>query len=368
MAESAEQARTWLRIYLGYAPGVGKTYAMLNEGRRRRERGTDVVVGLVETYQRPMTMAAIGDLEVIPRKKIEYRGVTVEEMDVDAILARKPQVVLIDELAHSNVPGSKHEKRYQDVLEVRDAGINVVSTVNVQHIESLHDTVERITGITVRETVPDWVVDQADELEMIDQSPEALQKRMLHGNIYPQTRVDDALQNFFRKGNLAALRELTLRRMAEHTDDKLQQYMQSKGIEGWHCKETVLVCVPPTEQASQLVRRGVHLAERLQARLVALYVGQPGKGLNHDRSRGYQEAQKALRLAGELGAEVVTRPASKVADALVDYASEINATQIVMGESTRSWLRELIEGSVIREVLRRAQDVDVHIVQRTDHQ
>ncbi|SRR5581483_6174362 len=368
MAERAGQVNAWLRVYLGYAPGVGKTYAMLNEGRRRRSRGTDVVIGWVETYERPLTMAAVGDLEVVARKKIDYRGVVVEEMDVDAIIARRPQVALVDELAHTNVPGSRNEKRYQDVLDLRDAGISVISTVNVQHIESLHDTVERITGIPVRETVPDWVIDQADELEMIDQSPEALQKRMLHGNIYPQQRVTDALNNFFRKGNLAALRELTLRRMAEHTDDKLRQYMRMKGIdEPWHCKETVLVCVPPTEQAEQLVRRGFHLAERLQARLVTLYVAQPGRSLSQERSRGYQEAQKALHLAAELGAEVVTKQGVKVAEALVSYAKEISATQIVMGESTRGRLRELLEGSIIREVLRRTEDVDVHIVQRADH-
>jgi len=367
LEERMSEANAWLRIYLGYAPGVGKTYAMLNEGRRRKARGTDVVIGLVETYERPLTLAAIGDLEIVPRRKIDYRGVVVEEMDVEVIIARKPQVALVDEFAHTNVPGSKNEKRYQDVLDIRNAGISVISTVNIQHIESLHDTVERITGVTVRETVPDWAVDKADELEMIDQSPEALQKRMLHGNIYPKTRVDDALTNFFRKGNLAALRELTLRRMAENTDDKLQQYMRSKGIEGWQCKETVLVCIPPTEQASQLVRRGVHLAERLQACLVALYVTQPGKGLNHERSRGYQEAQKAMRLAQELGAEVVTRQGNRIADVLVDYAKEVHATQIVMGETTRTWVRELFEGSVIREVLRRTQDVDIHIVQRTDH-
>ncbi len=362
------QANAWLRVYLGYAPGVGKTFAMLNEGHRRKQRGTDVVIGLVETYNRPLTVEAIGDLEVVPRRKLEYRGVMVDEMDVDAIIARKPQVALVDELAHSNVPGSKNEKRYQDVLELRDAGINVISAVNIQHLESLHDAVERITGVDVHETVPDWVVDQADEVELIDQSPEALQKRMLHGNIYHKSRVDDALNNFFRKGNLAALRELALRRVAEVTDDKLQQYMRAKGIEGpWPCKETVLVCLPPTDQAQQLVRRGMHLAERLQGRLVVLYIAQPAKGLSHERSRGYQEVQKALRIAGDLGAEVATRQSTKVADALVTYAQEIEATQIVMGETTRSRLRELFEGSVIREVLRRTKDIDVHIVQRAEH-
>ena len=202
-----EHARAWLRVYLGYAPGVGKTYAMLHEGQRRKERGTDVVVGFVETYGRLHTIDAMGDLEVVPRRQISYQGVTVEEMDVEGILARRPQVVLVDELAHTNAPGSPREKRYQDVLAIRDAGINVITTVNIQHIESLKDTIERITGIRVRETVPDWVIDEADEIELADISPDALQKRMQHGNIYPRTRITDALDNFFRKGNLTALRE-----------------------------------------------------------------------------------------------------------------------------------------------------------------
>lgn len=359
------QNRAWLRVYLGYAPGVGKTYAMLHEGRRRRERGTDVVVGLVETYTRPLTVEAIGDLEVIPRRQIPYQGVVVEEMDVAAILARRPQVVLVDELAHTNVPGSTHVKRYQDVVEILEAGINVITTVNIQHLESLKDTIEPITGIRVRETLPDWVIDDADEIELVDISPEALQKRMLHGNIYPQTRVDDALQHFFREGNLAALRELALRRVLQHTDTRLHKYMRSRGIKGpWHCNETVLVCVPPNEQAQQLVRRGAHLSERLQGRYMVLHVARPGQKLDPKHSRAQQEVQKALQLARELGAEVVTRQGENVGEMIAAYANEVNATQIVLGESTRSWLREVLKGSVTREVLQRTKDVDVHIVQR----
>ena len=365
--EGAQAAKAWLRIYLGYAPGVGKTYAMLHEGRRRKARGTDVAVGWVETYGRPLTIGAIGDLEVLPRRQIDYQAVVVEEMDVDAILKRRPQVVLVDELAHSNVPGSKHEKRYQDILEVREAGINVITTLNIQHLESLKDTIERITAIRVRESVPDWVVDDADELEMIDQSPEALRKRMLHGNIYPKQRVDDALGNFFRKGNLTALRELALRRMAEHTEDKLQAYLRSRGIDRpWHCKEVVLVCLPPTEQAEQLVRRGLHLAGRLQAKLIVLYVARPREGLDPKRARAQREVQKAMELGRELGAEVVTLEESHVSQAVIRYANQVKASQIVMAETRRSWLRELLQGSVIRDVLRGTKDVDVHIVQRAD--
>ncbi|MGH2363124.1 MAG: universal stress protein [Chloroflexota bacterium] len=361
------QAKSWLRIYLGYAPGVGKTYAMLHEGQRRGNRGTDVVVGYVETYGRTLTQEALADLEVVPRKKIPYKGVIIEEMDVDVILARRPQVVLIDELAHTNAPGSKHEKRYQDVLEVRDAGINVITTVNIQHIESLKDTVERVTGIHVRESLPDWVLDGADEVELIDQTPEALQKRMLHGNIYPESRIDDALKHFFRKGNLTALRELALRRVAEKTDDQLQQYMPSKGIdEPWHCAEGVLVCVPPTSQAQQLVRRGFRLAERLQGHLTVLHLTEPRKKLDPKASQARQEVQKALQLAQELGAEVMTMEAPNIAKALASYANEHNTTQIIMGETTRPWLKELFRGSIIRDVLAGTKDVDVHIVQRAE--
>src|SRR6266567_2019358 len=214
-----------LRVYLASAAGAGKTYAMLNEGHRREGRGTDVVIGYVEAHNRPQTEAQIGDLEIAPRKKVTYRGVTLEEMDTDAIIARHPKVALIDELAHTNVPGSKHIKRYQDVLEILDAGIDVVTTLNIQHLESLNDLVASITGIRVRETLPDWVLDQADEVELVDISPAALRQRMRHGNIYPLERIEAALGNFFREGNLTALRELALRRTAEKTETQLEQYM-----------------------------------------------------------------------------------------------------------------------------------------------
>src|SRR5579884_2359286 len=214
-----------LRIYLGMAPGVGKTYAMLNEGRRRKSRSTDVVVGFVETYNRPNTIAQIGDLEVVPRKRIEYRGVTLEEMDTAAVIARKPQVALVDELAHTNAPGSKHEKRWQDVYDLLDAGIHVVGTVNVQHLESLADIVETVTGVKVRERIPDKVIDDADEVEIVDMSPQALRQRIKHGNVYPPERAERALNGFFREGNLTALRELALRRVAQEVDEKLTAYM-----------------------------------------------------------------------------------------------------------------------------------------------
>ena len=220
-----------LRIYVGYAAGVGKTFAMLGEGHRRRDRGTDVVVGFVETHGRPLTAEALGDLETVPRRTIEYRGSMFEEMDVDAILARVPVIVLVDELAHTNVPGSRNEKRWQDVHEIQDAGIDVISTVNIQHLESLNDVVERITGVRQRETIPDDIVRAADQQELIDMTPYALRRRMAHGNIYPPEKIDAALGNYFREGNLGALRELALLWMADRVDESLQDYMKERGIE-----------------------------------------------------------------------------------------------------------------------------------------
>src|SRR5438876_4565526 len=253
--EGYPHRRGRLRVYLGSVAGAGKTYTMLNEGHRREGRGTDVVVGYVETHGRPLTQAQLGDLEVIPRKKVTYRGVTLEEMDTEAIIARHPQVALIDELAHTNVPGSKHTKRYQDVEEILGAGINVVTTLNIQHLESLNDLVANITGVRVRETLPDWILDQADEVELIDISPHALRQRMKHGNIYPLDRIDTALNNFFREGNLTALRELALRRTAEKTEDQLEQYMTEHHIsQPWAASERVLVGFDARPHTRQVIR------------------------------------------------------------------------------------------------------------------
>jgi two-component system, OmpR family, sensor histidine kinase KdpD len=354
------QAVAWLRIYLGYAPGVGKTYTMLHEGRRRKARGTDVVVGWVETYSRPHTIDAVGDLEIVPPRVISHQGVAVEEMDVDAIIDRRPQVVLVDELAHSNVRGSKHPKRYQDVLDLRASGINVIASVNIQHLASLHETVRMLTGVTVTETLPDWVLDAADELEMVDQTPEALRKRLRHGNVQPKEQVQRALDGFFRVEHLTALRELALRRMGQHIESRLRSGVGSPEPSS----ETVLVCVPSNDLAQPLVRRGVLLAQRLHARLVVLHVAPAGRTLPSDGSTGYQETVRALQLARALGAEVITEPAANIAQTLARYASEMNVTQIVMGESTRSWPRELFQGSVLRDVLKRIKDVDVYIVRR----
>ena len=338
---------------------------MLHEGRRRKSRGTDVVVGWVQAYDRPRTLDAIGDLEIVPPRRITHRGVAMDEMDVDAILARRPQVVLVDELAHTNVMGSRNPKRYQDVLELQARDISVISTVNVQHLVSLQDTVGLVTGATVSETLPDWVLDSADELEVIDQSPEALLKRLRHGNVFPREQVERALDSYFRADTLASLRELTLRRVAEHAQRKLQAPERDSNLAtAPPGHETILVCLPPSSHAAALLTRGVHLAEQLRARLVVLHVTQPSRGLHLEVQREHQEVVKALQLARALGAEVHTRHASNVAEAVIQFAGEVGATQLVLGESTRSRLRELVQGSVMREVLRRTRDVDVHVVRR----
>jgi len=355
-ASARNRAAAWLRVYLGYAPGVGKTYAMLQEARDLRRRGTDVVVGWVETYDRPHTEDAVADLEVVLPRAIIYHGTFVKEMDLDAVIARRPQVVLVDELAHTNVPGARNLKRYQDVLELQGSGINVISTLNIHHLTSLQHTVQLLTGVTVTETLPDWVLDAADEVEMIDQLPEALQRRLRHGNIQPRDQIERALDGFFRLDTLTALRELTLRRMVDHTERKQEAY--ERGSVPSLSDETVLVCVPANELAQLLVRRGVHLAQRLRARLVALHIVQPGQ------SHGHHEAMKALELARALGAEVETRSAARVPEAIVSSVSELGATQIVLGEPTGSWISELLGGSVVRHVLRHTQNIDVHVVRR----
>lgn len=267
--EGGERGR--LRIYLGAAPGVGKTYAMLNEGKRRSARGTDVVVAFAETYQRPLTVEALHGLEVVPRLQVEYRGVVLEEMDTDAVIARHPEVALVDELAHTNAPGSQREKRWEDVEAIRDAGISVISTLNIQHLESLNDVIEGITGVRVRETVPDSVVESADEIEVVDISPQALRSRMRHGNIYPPEQAGRALEGFFREGNLTALRELVLRRVADQVEHQLDEYMHEHNIEGWQAAERTAVLLDHTAASEVAIRRAWRLATAFDGELFAVY-------------------------------------------------------------------------------------------------
>ena len=350
-----------LRVYLGMAPGVGKTYAMLMEGRRRKERGTDVVAGYVETYGRPLTEQAIGDLEVIPRQKIEYKGVTLGEMDTEAVIRRNPQVALVDELAHTNAPGSKHEKRWQDVHELMDKGITVISTVNIQHLESLADIVEAITGAPVRERVPDWVVDQADEVELVDMSPHALRQRIRHGNVYPQERAEQALRSYFREGNLDALRELALRRVATAVEEDLEEYMRQHRIEAaWPAGERVMACVNARPDSQRILRRAWRMANRLHADLLAVFVETPGWASASPEER--RALEENLRFAEDLGAEIVRATGSDVAKELVHVAREKNAGRIVIGHPKRRGLSLRLRGSTVTKLLRLATDVDVQVV------
>ena len=352
-------ARGRLRVYLGMAPGVGKTYAMLNEARRRlQRRSADVVVGYVETYGRPLTLQALEGLEVVPRKPVTYRGVTLEEMDTDAIIARKPDVVLVDELAHTNAPGSKHEKRWQDVEEIRDHGISVISTLNIQHLESLNETVENLTGIKVRETVPDWVLDQADEVELIDMSPEALRSRLRHGNVYPPAQAAAAAENFFKLENLAALRRLALQRTMEEVEDQVEEYMRDLRLEEWHPSERIMACITERPATKTVLRRAWRLASALHGELIAVYVDR-GETLD-DNARLNLEGY--LRLAEDLGARVERKEGRNFAETLAAYARAERATQVVMGHSPRSRWEVLIKGSVINRLVDLLPETDIHII------
>lgn len=350
---------TW-RIYLGAAPGVGKTYAMLNEGRRRAERGTDVVIGFAETHGRARTAEQIDGLEVIPRRGMTYRGAVFPEMDLDAVLARKPEVALVDELAHTNVPGTRNAKRWQDIQELLEAGIDVISTVNVQHLESLNDVVERITGIRQRETVPDAVVRRAEQVEMIDMTPEALRRRLAHGNVYVPEKVDAALANYFRVGNLAALRELALLWVADRVDEGLAQYRDQHDItDRWEARERIVVALTGGPEGETLIRRAARLAARAgHADLLAVRVVR-GDGLNESRPRALAHQRALLESLDGTYHQVV---GDEVATALLEFARGVNATQLVLGSSRRRGWQFILGPGVGVTVSRESGDLDVHIV------
>jgi two-component system, OmpR family, sensor histidine kinase KdpD len=364
-ADDVVEAAGHFRIYLGAAAGVGKTYAMLNEGQRRRKRGTDVVIGFVECYGRKLTEEEIGDLEVIPRKVVEYRGIPLTEMDLDAVLRRHPEVALIDELAHTNVPGSgPHEKRWQDVLKILEAGTDVITTVNIQHLESIADGVEQMTGVKVKERVPDWVVRKADQIELVDSSPEQLRRRMLHGNIYPMEKVQQALTHFFRTDNLIALRELALRFVADETEEDLLEHLRRhKAKVVWETTERIMVAVTADPEAGVLVRRAARIASRVKADLDVVHVSPP----NGSRPKERRSIDSLQEVAAGVGARWYEIEDDDPARAIARFAQQHQITQLVIGASRRSrWQQFISGGSIVQRVIRAAGafGIDVHVISR----
>jgi two-component system sensor histidine kinase KdpD len=354
-----EKKHSIFKLFLGYAPGVGKTYSMLSEGIRRYSRGEDVVVGIVETHGRKGVDDLVAKLEVVQRKQIEYKGTVFTEMDVDAILARKPAVILVDELAHTNIEGSKNPKRYQDVMELLDSGIDVLSTVNVQHIESLNPLVERITGIHVRETVPDWVIQRAEEIVMSDLTPEALQTRMRRGDIYPTDRAERALGNFFRRGNLIALRELALRQVAQVVDKSLEAHWARENLEpSIAVREKIAVAISSNPIAQYLIARGGRMAHAIDADFYVVYVDSHS---DQDRDK-HRTLQENICFAENLGATVVRLPRGNVAERVAEFVREKRITHVVFGRSAQEGWRKYLYLTVIQKFLRHAPPVDVHIV------
>ncbi len=361
LAATGAEQRGRLKVFLGAAPGVGKTYEMLLAGRARRAEGVDVVIGIVETHKRAETEALLDGFEIVPRRPVAYRDHALQEMDIDAILARKPKLVLVDELAHTNAPGSRHDKRYQDVEELLAAGIDVYSTLNIQHLESLNDVVAQITSVRVRETLPDHVIDRADEVELVDLTPKDLIQRLNEGKVYVPEVATRALGHYFSEGNLTALRELSLRRTAQRVDDQMLTYMQAHAIPGpWAAGERILVCINEHPSAAGLIRYARRAADRLQARWVALYIETPRYHQLSEAAR--DQVARTLRLAERLGATAVTLPGRDIAEDLLDYARANNITQIIVGKTHRSRWFELLHGSVVDALVRRSGSIGVQVL------
>ncbi|MBI2909471.1 MAG: sensor histidine kinase KdpD [Chloroflexi bacterium] len=360
-AEEEQRQRGKLKIFLGYAAGVGKTYAMLEAARERRSEGVDVVAALVETHGRPETEALLSGLEVIPRKQVEYRETTLEEMDVDAVLARRPQLALVDELAHTNIAGSRHPKRYQDVEELLAEGIDVYTTLNIQHVESMNDVVAQITGVTVRETVPDRIIDAADKVEVVDLPPEELLQRLQEGKVYVPEQAAHAVRQFFRLGNLTALREMALRRTAERVDDQMRAYMETRAILGpWPAGERLLVCVSPSPFGEHLVRAGRRLADELKAEWFAVYVETAEAA--HLSVAQQEQVARTLQLAEELGARAVTLPGQTVADTVLGFARMHNVTKIIVGQPPRPGWARFWRDMVVDQIIRGSGNIDVYVI------
>jgi two-component system sensor histidine kinase KdpD len=368
-AEERSRQRGKLKIFLGYAAGVGKTYAMLEAAHQRKEQGIDVVVGYVESHKRVETEELIKDLEVLPRKQVEYHNVSMSELDVDAVLARHPALVLVDEFAHTNAPGSRHPKRYQDVEEILDAGIDVYTTLNIQHLESLNDIVAQVTGVIVRETVPDRLIDQASEIEVIDLPPDELLNRLDEGKVYIPEQAARAIEKFFRKGNLTALREMSLRRAADRVDEQMRSYMQTRAIPGpWHAAERLLACISPSPVSERLIRSTRRLAGELNAEWMVLYVETPQLAVISPEKR--DRVSRILRQAEELGARTYVLGSSGSVEATVrtilEFARKNNISKILIGKPLRPRWQEIVRGSMVEMLLRQSDNIDVYVVTSSD--
>jgi len=359
--EERQKHRGKLKIFLGYIAGVGKTYEMLQAAHLRRREGIDVMIGYVETHDRPETDVLLAGLTIIPRKMVEYRGVTIPEMDIDAVLEFHPQLVLVDELAHTNAPGSRHTKRYQDVEEILDEGIDVYTTLNIQHVDSLNDVVAQITGVVVRETIPDRVIDEANEIELVDLAPPELLQRLREGKVYVPDMAARAIEQFFNEGNLFALRELALRRAAERVDDQMLEWMQTRAIPGpWAAGESLLVCVGAGPLSERLVRTARRQADRMNAAWSAVYVETPS---HHRLSKEAKEqVTRTLQLAEKLGATTATVFGINVASTVIDYARKYNITRIIIGKTLRPRWQEFVFGSVVDQLIHNSGTIDVYVI------
>jgi two-component system sensor histidine kinase KdpD len=355
-----EQAK--LRVYIGAAPGVGKTYQMLEDAHLLKKQGADIVIAAVEPHGREDTKAMIGDLERVPPRQIEYRGVTLEEMDLDGVLVRHPAIAVVDELAHTNVPGSKNRKRYEDVLDLLNSDISVITAVNIQHLESLNDVVNRTTGVRVRETVPDHFLRRADEVVNIDVSVDTLRTRLRQGKIYDVVKIEQALNNFFRKGNLSALRELALRQVATDQAVKAHDYREREGLEPAVMPEKVMVAMASRGSAKKLLRVGSRVAGRFASDWFAVYVETPGEEPGRIKPIDYAALQENIRFGEELGAKVIKLKSRRVADALIDFAKREGITQVVFGQTSRSRWDILLHGSIINRFLHEVRDATVQVV------
>jgi two-component system, OmpR family, sensor histidine kinase KdpD len=357
-----QQDRAKLRVYIGAAPGVGKTYRMLKDAAALKAGAADIVIGLIETYGRPETEAQLADLEIVPKRRLPYKGVELEEMDLDGILARKPQICVVDELAHSNVPGSRHEKRYQDVNELLDAGISVLTAVNIQHLETLNDLVSRVTGVRVRETVPDTFLDRADEVINVDVTVDELRTRLRQGKVYKPEKIEQALTNFFREGNLSTLRELALRAVADEVGEKAASYRQREGLEPGLIPERVMVCMSSSVSSPRVIRTGARIAGRLGARWYAVYVETPAELPERIKAPDREQLQRNIALAESLGATVVRVKADRPADGLVAFAQREGITHVIFGQSSRTRLEILMKGSTLNRFLEEVKDAAVQVV------